>query len=612
MVGRNERHRVNKLFIWNARSIKNKKDELLRTCNQLNVDIIIITESWLKSVEQFQIPGFTSIRNDRSDGKGGICILVKKQIDHQIAEIYNNTSTNTQFLHVRLGKLDIITVYNPPQNRLSEEVLRRLISKIQPINTIITGDFNINALTDNESQGQRYIEIQLIFSQKELICLNDKTPTRLGSLGQNHSAPDLTFCSNNLVNNVHWEVFPDTLNSDHFPIILTTDSIIQNNDSITSRYNIKNFNGERFSQYLKEKVIEIKESTNGLVIYEEIIDIITVYLNKYHPERCSRIKNNKRKPVWWTAECSKVIAKRRLAIGKFKKQMSQENYINLKKATALSKRILKQEKREGWKRYCESLSNNNSNNAASVWKRIKWFTNHKPTTIHHIMADKNWQDTFLRLLTPDWTEPKLNENSDEQCNTPEIIEDITLEELINAIPKKRNTKPGSDNISYNMIGYIPEDILRKLLYTFNWFFKTNVIPDKWREFKIVPILKPNKPVNEPQSYRPIALSNCFRKIFEKIIANRLYFYLERSNRWPKSQYGFRKGYSTLNNLALLYTDILIAFHKKAVIDAVFLDIKQAYDNIRPDILVNCLTAYQIPKQIILIIYALITRRIIIN
>ena len=117
--------------------------------------------------------------------------MIKNQIDHQIVEIYNNTSTNTQFLHIRLGKLEIIIVYNPPQNRLSDYVLWRVISKIQPRNSIITGDFNINALTDNESQGIRYIELQLIFAQKELICLNDKTPTRLGNSGQNYSASDL-------------------------------------------------------------------------------------------------------------------------------------------------------------------------------------------------------------------------------------------------------------------------------------------------------------------------------------------------------------------------------------------------------------------------------------
>ena len=68
------------------------------------------------------------------------------------------------------------------------------------------------------------------------------------------------------------------------------------------------------------------------------------------------------------------------------------------------------------------------------------------------------------------------------------------------------------------------------------------------------------------------------------------------------QYGFKKGHSTLNNLALLHT-----FHRHSILDAIFIDIQQAYDNIQLDILVNFLKSYNIPKQIMLIIYTIITR-----
>ena len=162
---------------------------------------------------------------------------------------------------------------------------------------------------------------------------------------------------------------------------------------------------------------------------------------------------------------------------------------------------------------------------------------------------------------------------------------------------------------YNIISCIPENILKILLYTFNWFLITNIIPEQWCEFNIVPIIKPNKPTHEIQSYRLTVLSNCFRKIFEKLIDTVIeYTFTWKKNRWPKSQYGFKKGHSTLNNLALFYTEILIAFHRYSIWDAIFIDIQQAYDDIWPDIVTNCLKFYNIPKQIMLTIYTLITRR----
>ena len=58
---------------------------------------------------------------------------------------------------------------------------------------------------------------------------------------------------------------------------------------------------------------------DGLLIYGELISIFHLYLNTYHPESRIKINNNKRKLIWWNAECSKSWANKRLVIGEKKK-----------------------------------------------------------------------------------------------------------------------------------------------------------------------------------------------------------------------------------------------------------------------------------------------------
>ncbi|GFU91629.1 putative RNA-directed DNA polymerase from transposon X-element [Trichonephila clavipes] len=81
----------------------------------------------------------------------------------------------------------------------------------------------------------------------------------------------------------------------------------------------------------------------------------------------------------------------------------------------------------------------------------------------------------------------------------------------------------------------------------------------WRGAIVIPILKPGKVTTDPLSYRPIALTSCFCKAFERMINTRLMYVLEKEKCISPLQSGFRKGRSTLDNLVFLETQIRDAF-----------------------------------------------------
>ena len=63
--------------------------------------------------------------------------------------------------------------------------------------------------------------------------------------------------------------------------------------------------------------------------------------------------------------------------------------------------------------------------------------------------------------------------------------------------------------------------------------------------------KQSKTLTDPLNYRPISLLEVFAKLLEKIIMNRLLFYLEFNNILPPNQFGFRPGRSTNHSILMI-------------------------------------------------------------
>ena len=102
---------------------------------------------------------------------------------------------------------------------------------------------------------------------------------------------------------------------------------------------------------------------------------------------------------------------------------------------------------------------------------------------------------------------------------------------------------------------------------------------KGKEGTIIPIPKPNKSPTKCESHRPITLTNCPSKVFEKIINRRLQYFLESNNFYDRNQSGFRASHSTLDGLIRYHHGANTALREGKYCLAVFLDIMQAFDTV---------------------------------
>ena len=94
-------------------------------------------------------------------------------------------------------------------------------------------------------------------------------------------------------------------------------------------------------------------------------------------------------------------------------------------------------------------------------------------------------------------------------------------------------------------------------------------PVVWREAIVIPIPKPNKDKINPINYRPIALTSCLCKVLERLVNNRLSWYLERNNIISPSQNGFRHRRNCIDHVVKLETHVREAFLNKYHIIAIF-------------------------------------------
>ena len=79
----------------------------------------------------------------------------------------------------------------------------------------------------------------------------------------------------------------------------------------------------------------------------------------------------------------------------------------------------------------------------------------------------------------------------------------------------------------------------------NKAFSLEIFPDSLKIAKAVPIHK-SEDKHNPSNYRPIFLLTCFTKIFEKLIFTRLDSFICKHSIVASTQYGFRRGRSTMH------------------------------------------------------------------
>ena len=118
-----------------------------------------------------------------------------------------------------------------------------------------------------------------------------------------------------------------------------------------------------------------------------------------------------------------------------------------------------------------------------------------------------------------------------------------------------------------------------LLSLFNKCLQNGHFPKIWNFANVCPIPKPDKIHSNPKNYRPIAVSSCLGRIFEKILAKRLQQFCIEHKIFNNNQCGFQINRSTDDILSTFLNDAYTTLNKKTSMHCIFTDFSKAYDSI---------------------------------
>lgn len=108
--------------------------------------------------------------------------------------------------------------------------------------------------------------------------------------------------------------------------------------------------------------------------------------------------------------------------------------------------------------------------------------------------------------------------------------------------------------------------------------RMGVFPSEWKASRVSPVFKQGIK-SDPSNYRPISVIPVIAKIFEKIVFEQLYDYLNSNNLMTPCQSGFRSFHSTLTALIEATNSWSVNIDNGLVNGVVFIDLKKAFDTI---------------------------------
>ena len=118
-------------------------------------------------------------------------------------------------------------------------------------------------------------------------------------------------------------------------------------------------------------------------------------------------------------------------------------------------------------------------------------------------------------------------------------------------------------------------ILTKL---FNLALSSGIYPDEWTYGRILPLHKSGDRSN-PSNYRGITISSCIGKLFNAVLNNRLYDFLEKREILNREQIGFKRKHRTSDHLFVLRNLIDKYRRSRKPLYLLFVDFRKAFDKV---------------------------------
>lgn len=619
----NNKNQILSLVHWNCFKLTIERIEELRLfIEKFKPDIISLNELKLDYYECnffLNFDGYCAVFRVRQVGPGsggGVALLINKNICFSNITMFDEYDFEIVAISLNIQKTNLIVAsyYNPPDslpNRLVFEKLDRSGSEY-----IICGDFNSKmecfGCTKRNRNGEYLLNILNDFN---CILIYNNKPTYFSfSNSNNNDVLDMFIHSSALAEKLFsLEVYEEELNSDHAPINAKFNfgSLKNNNKAPVINPFDFDFNRADWQKFKTELNTHPSDHITGNI--DSLNIFITTALLKSAklsiPLRNSGIRA-KSLPI----DIVRKIDERKYIRKLIRKQKKNELKPEYNKLTKIIKEKISEFRNKQWMKCIDKVEKSSS--SKPLWDTINRFRNGKTTrSIPTLYFENQSYETtndkanLFALILKRIFNCQDNQNDHEITYTfntvssyDHLIEKITITQLNGEINSLKTGSPGADYINNLMLKNCSNEFKTVILLLFNKCIEYGKIPSSWKKSRISMIPKKSGYSSDPNEYRPISLTSCLCKLFEKIIHDRIIIFLNEQKIITKCQSGFRKNRSTKDHLLFMTQKIEESLTRKKRVCALFFDISKAFDCVWHAGLIYKLINYKIPGYLIRIIY----------
>ena len=600
-----------KICFWNVHGLINKLQVATAFFEFLNtLDVFCLVETWVKSdfdlfcfvnrLSNFDLDWtFAKQSGGRGRAMGGILIGRKKNL--KAFWTFDKFNDIAFLRHVSTGVL-IVPAYFPPFSwDTAYNEYNEFMTNFDFHNVLFLGDCNarIGRLTGcvsvdgdlmlrcskdlvENTRGGKIID----FCTENDLCIlngsgfNDKNGDFTFYNANGHSVIDLALVTRDILNLVlDFEIFY-RLESDHFPLLLTfNDKNIKISDSnllpLIPRLNWKIQDPDEYNLQLERRFLEVNwEEISANEAIGTIINIISQSASK-------KDFVNFYEQKWFDRECLQARKLFHRAMGKFRRCSSDENHFELCTQRRKFFKLCKQKKvvyRDLILAHFDTISE-----PGDYWAAVKQYTK-KDNCVSDSITPQQWYSYFKQLLNPISDLNKFSMEFDFRENL-ELDANFNFCELKSAVVKlKVNKAPGVDAVPTEFFKGMSDDNLRVILTQINRVYEGDSFPDNFTQAIVFPLFKRGD-LAVISNFRGISFLTSFYKLYTQLLLHRIQLFVFRNSILCENQAGFRKGYSTFDNIFVL--DGMIEdqlSYPKGKLFAFFIDFSAAFDTVNREAL----------------------------
>ncbi|XP_048590336.1 uncharacterized protein LOC5519158 [Nematostella vectensis] len=594
-----EREHQLKIMHINTQCMTSTFDSLLHMVNRYSLDIITMSETWLKEnkllLQHVTIPGYVHAFNNRDKKKGGgVGVYVKESIEFKRRTDIKRRYPAMEHLWLEIkgrnrhSNLLLGVVYRSGAIMTYSDWLDTFESLLSDLSIswhgmlLVTGDVNVDLFRPSECYVRKYMDVLESLNLTQLVTKATRTTLHSETL-IDHMITDLpkqvSYC----------DVLPCPQIGDHeAPYVCMNIRVTR----FTPRYKYirdeRNFDEHAFTNDIEQLPLSIVYSTSDPEMQLEMLNtLLRECIDRHAPLKRTKVT---RPPSPWLKELDiqKLQQDCRNMRTEARKDKSDSIWNSFREKRNQLKAMIGKAKRNF---YYKALS---SVKAKDVWRVIHRILHPNPQPLRFDPDELNTHFASTAERVTGATPTSANNISDLIQSLPEdpvwafTLKPVSCLQVLAALKKLRSDcSCGPDGIPVTFIKHAADHLASPLTHILNTCILQEYFPSAWKVARISPIPKQSD-VKDRNDLRPISILPVLSEVYERLVLGQMSDFVSSGpdSILKDTVSAYRKGHSTTTSLLAIKDDITKAMKRGEVTLAVLADFSKAFDTVAYEVVLK--------------------------